>query len=319
MPKPIYVEIEINAPLDELWRFTQTPELHETWDLRFTSIEEIDSGDEGDARRFDYATRIGFGLSVRGQGEYLAVKHRPNGERSSSLRFWSESPLAIIREGSGYWRYHPLDAKLAHSPVQTQPIRFATGYSYQPRWGVLGRVIDGCIFRPLMGWATAWSFDALRIKLERGTDPRTSLALALAYTVARIALAFTFAWHGVVPKLVARDGDEIAMLQASGVDPADISSALLVVGIAEVVAALIVLALWRKRWPLIVSIIGMLFALTHVAFASPEYLSKAFNPVSLNLIVVALALIALVLHKHIPSASKCRRTPRATQPKEGAA
>lgn len=38
MNKPIYVEIPIQANIDEVWEFTQKPELHEQWDLRFSTI-----------------------------------------------------------------------------------------------------------------------------------------------------------------------------------------------------------------------------------------------------------------------------------------
>ena len=31
----IYVEILIRAPMEALWAHSQTPELHERWDLRF--------------------------------------------------------------------------------------------------------------------------------------------------------------------------------------------------------------------------------------------------------------------------------------------
>jgi hypothetical protein len=34
----IYVEILVKAPIDELWTHTQTPELHEKWDLRCLAI-----------------------------------------------------------------------------------------------------------------------------------------------------------------------------------------------------------------------------------------------------------------------------------------
>ncbi|KUF37316.1 hypothetical protein AK833_00020 [Lysinibacillus sp. F5] len=36
--KPIYVEIDIQAPIEKAWDYTQKPQLHEQWDLRFTSI-----------------------------------------------------------------------------------------------------------------------------------------------------------------------------------------------------------------------------------------------------------------------------------------
>ena len=49
MGKPIYVEIAIRAPLDELWRRTQSPDLHQRWDLRFTRIDYLPRPDPGTA------------------------------------------------------------------------------------------------------------------------------------------------------------------------------------------------------------------------------------------------------------------------------
>ena len=37
----IYVEVLVRAPLDVVWRHTQSPELHERWDLRFSKIEYL--------------------------------------------------------------------------------------------------------------------------------------------------------------------------------------------------------------------------------------------------------------------------------------
>jgi hypothetical protein len=58
---PIYVEILLRAPLEEVWRVTQEPELHRRCDLRFSRIEYLHRG-EGEPQRFLYATRLGFGL-----------------------------------------------------------------------------------------------------------------------------------------------------------------------------------------------------------------------------------------------------------------
>lgn len=318
MAKPIHVEIDIFAPLDEIWHWTQTPGLHQQWDLRFTEIKESKekpSGDGADpkSKRFDYATRIGLGLVVRGKGEYLEVKTQAGGERSSSLRFWSDSPFAIIREGSGYWRYQPLDQSLASSPDLPQPIRFTTGYNYQTRWGISGKVIDALFFRPLIGWATAWSFDALRKRLEDGTPPRTSFGIATAYGISRLAIAFTFAWHGLVPKLIAMDAGEVAMLQASGLQGDALYTAMAAAGVAELIAACIVLFFWRKAWPLWLSIAGMIIALIHVSVMAPSYLDDAFTPVTLNLLVIASAICALMLRPITPSARRCRRVPRSKE------
>jgi hypothetical protein len=64
----IYVEARIHGELDELWRLTQTPDLHARWDLRFTDIEYLPRPDETQPQGFLYATRIGFGLNVEARG-----------------------------------------------------------------------------------------------------------------------------------------------------------------------------------------------------------------------------------------------------------
>src|SRR4030081_1067343 len=56
----IYVEILIASDVDEIWRHTQVPELHDLWDLRFTGIQYLPRQSEIEAQRFLYSTRIGF-------------------------------------------------------------------------------------------------------------------------------------------------------------------------------------------------------------------------------------------------------------------
>jgi hypothetical protein len=163
--RPIYVETLIRAPLDEVWAKTQTPREHVRWDARFTSIEPL--AEEG---RFRYATRIGFGLEIEGLGESIAERQSADGAATSALRFWSDDAHSLIRSGSGYWRY-----------VQTgDGVRFLTRYDYETRWGPLGALVDRLVFRPLLGRATAWSFDRLRIWLEDGVEPERSRRLARA-------------------------------------------------------------------------------------------------------------------------------------------
>jgi hypothetical protein len=156
----IYVEILVRAPMDALWSHTQTPELHEQWDLRFSRIEYLPRvADE--PQRFRYATRIGFGFEVNGEGETTGERNLQDGSRSSALTFRSNSRLSLIREGSGYWKYIPTK----------DGVRFVTWYDYRTRFGTAGALFDRLLFRPLMGWATAWSFDRLRLWLEKDIDP----------------------------------------------------------------------------------------------------------------------------------------------------
>lgn len=170
----IYVETRVRAPLDRLWAATQDPALHARWDVRFTSIryEQPEQPDEPDGRprAYRYSLRVLPGLVVAGTGVSAGERRRPDGTRTSALRYASPDPLSLIRDGSGWWRYVP------------QPdgsVRFLTGYDYRPGWGPLGRPVD-LAFRPLLGWATAWSFDRLRGWLDDDIDPARALRLSLA-------------------------------------------------------------------------------------------------------------------------------------------
>ena len=162
----IYVEILIRAPMEVLWAYTQTPALHERWDLRFSRIEYASpNAGEPEVQRFRYTTRLALGLEITGEGETIAQRGLPDGSCISSLRFASAHSLSIIREGSGYWKYIPT----------AEGIRFLTWYDYRTRFGAAGRLFDRIIFRPAIGWATAWSFDRLRLWLEEGAEPEHAL------------------------------------------------------------------------------------------------------------------------------------------------
>jgi hypothetical protein len=294
----IYVEILVRAPLDALWEYTQTPERHERWDLRFSRITYLPKAHDTDPQRFEYRTRIGCGVDVGGEGESTGQRDLADGSRSSSLSFWSDHPLSIIREGSGYWRYVPT----------ADGVRFFTWYDYRTRFGAAGALWDRWIFRPLIGWATAWSFDRLRLWLERGVDPAQAMRQALVHGVARIALAAVFAYQGVVPKILTTDPDELSLLHDAGIGAALAPTALHALGALELVFAAALLAAWHRRWPLWVCLGTMVLATVDVAVNSPQFLTAAFNPVSLNGAVASLAAIDALVVAGLPSSAACRRT-----------
>lgn len=293
----IYVEILIRGSMDELWDKTQEPKVHQRWDLRFSEIDYL-AREPGQSQKFLYATRIGAGLRIDGAGESTGERDHTTGQRTSALKFWSDDPKSLIAVGSGYWKYLPA----------SDGIRFLTWYDYRVRFGVLGRALDLC-FRPLLGWATAWSFDRLRLWIESGTPPEVSRTLALVYTFARTGVAFVWLYHGLVPKLLFHNADEVRMTVRMAIHGLSAHTLTILAGWAEIGFAGIVLLLWRSRWPLGLTIFLMLLALLGVAVSSPEYLTAAFNPVTLNLLVSALAAIALLVRPHIPTASRCLRKP----------
>ena len=122
--------------------------------MRFSSITPTASAADG--QRFTYARRIPL-HTIEGVGVSIGERTGSDGASTSALRFATDDRLSPIRSGRGYWRYVP----------DGDRVRFITGYDFEPG---MGRLVD-VVARPLLGWATAWSFDRLRIWLERGEEP----------------------------------------------------------------------------------------------------------------------------------------------------
>jgi hypothetical protein len=278
--------------MDELWQKTQQPDLHQRWDLRFTSITYLPREDNA-PQRFFYETRIGFGLAIAGEGESIGTRTSDR-ERTSSLRFWSDDLKSLISEGSGYWKY-----------IQTSnAVRFFTWYDYQTRMGAFGRLAN-IVFKPLMGWATAWSFDRLRLWIEDSIPPEVVLRSTIVYGIARASLIFIWLWHGAVPKLISPQSDELRLLSASGLAP----HWLPWFGATEVAWALAGLCAWRWRGFFALSAIAMIAATLSVLTTLPQFFLHAFNPLTLNLSVTALCVIGWIVAPFSAFAGRCLRRP----------
>lgn len=290
--------------MDRVWHLTQTPAEHRKWDLRFTDIDYLPRPDPSQPQRFRYATRIGFGLTIRGDGETVGTHDSADGSRASALKFWSDDPKSLIREGSGYWKYLP------HANGVSGGTRFLTRYDYDVRFHTLGRLFDRFVFRPLMGWATAWSFDRLRLWIECDIAPHVALRAAAVYTVARLGLVAVWLYHGLVPKLMTRHPDEFAPLADVGIRSVD-AQALIVraAGVGEIVFGLLMLLLWRSRWPLWLTAAAMPCLALSVILTTPRLATSAFNVVTFNGTVCALAVVALLVADLVPSARRCVRRP----------
>jgi hypothetical protein len=156
----IYVEIDIRTSMERLWTLSQDPDLHPRWDLRFSRIIPTDST-AGGLISFRYEFRLPF-RTIKGTGTSLGHRLRADGQATSVLKFSTADALSPIGPGSGYWRYIPTD----------EGVRFITGYNYRPGMGILGKILDGRVIRPALGWATAISFDRLRLWAESDLDPK---------------------------------------------------------------------------------------------------------------------------------------------------
>jgi len=293
---PIYVERLIDAPMEALWNATQTPDVHERWDLRFTEIRYLPRSAPSEPQRFLYATRIGFGVRIAGEGESVGQSER-NGDRTSALRFWSNDGKSLIRKGSGYWRYSPTD----------NGVRFITQYDYDTRFGAAGRALD-LAFRPLLGWATAWSFDRLRLWLERGVEPSAMLERSLIHWVGRGSLAFIWLYHGIVLKLLAPAG-EIDLAVRIGA-PISVAPALvLAAAIVEIALGLGIVALRDARVLLVLSSALAVGLAVVTGALVPQLIVAPFQPITLGVAMVGLAAVALLADRDLPQARRCLRAP----------
>lgn len=155
----IYVEIEIGCPIERVWELTQDTDAHPRWDLRFSAITPI--GDlDGGGYRFRYERSL-LVHTLRGTGVSIGERRRPDGSRTSALRFDTSDPLSPMGDGRGYWRYLPTAGGTT----------FITGYDYEPGFGRIGAVLDRLLTRRVIGWMTALSFDRLRIWAETDVPP----------------------------------------------------------------------------------------------------------------------------------------------------
>ena len=294
--KPIYVSAEMKTTMEKLWEYTQEPDLHTEWDARFTEISYLEKK-EGEPQKFLYKTKIGFGLEIAGEGESIGEIRKETGERISSLKFWTDNQLSLIQIGRGYWKYTP----------RKKYIHFETQYDYDTRYGRLGNVIDSCIFRPLLGWATAWSFDALKLWLEKGLHPRLLIRRTMTYWIVCFLFAFVWMYQGIVPKLVFTHSEEVKMLSVMIGSTSHSIFVLKIIGILEIIFGIIWLLPFPKRKVFIVHIF-MLIALTLVAgFTNIASFTEPFNPITLNVLLMGLSIVGYINSFDLPSAKNCKR------------
>jgi len=295
--KPIYVELEIRANLDQLWMHTQNPQLHEQWDLRFSQIQYLPQINVCDKQRFRYETRIGFGLKICGTGETSATIIKDSKERVSTLAFASAQQESLIRTGGGYWKYKD----------QGDRVSFITLFNYQTRFGFVGRIVDRFLFRPLFGWATAWSFDRLRIWLEERIPPSVVAERALIHYLSVFLIILLWCYEGLVPKLLFPETGELTMMKQLGLFKGIELQIVQLVGIGEMGFGVLIACFHRRKWIYIAHILA-LFLLTIPALIShTEVLKSPFNPMTLSLPMIGLGLTAYLSRLHLPQARRCKR------------
>jgi hypothetical protein len=296
--KPIYVELPIEADIDEVWKMTQTPTLHEQWDMRFSSITYLPKKTADEPQSFIYETRIGFGICVSGWGKSVGIHNKTDGSRTSSLHFGTEQKISPIIEGKGYWKYIP----------NRSGTTFLTQYDYQMRNGMFGHFVD-FFFRPIMGWGTALSFDVLKRWIEKGELPRIQYLRFFSSSLLTFLFFFVWFYQGLVPKILAEHPVELSMLSSlTSLEGTNAVVFLKLVGVIEILFGLVWLFYKKKRYLLAFQIILFPVLMISSLLADPVIGTHPFNPVTFNLSLLILSLVGFLLAKDLPTSTSCRRT-----------
>jgi uncharacterized membrane protein YphA (DoxX/SURF4 family) len=287
-------ETTIRDKDDKLWQLTQEPQNHARWDLRFTDISYLPKAEPDDVQRFAYVTKLAGRIKVEGWGETIAERE----DRGSRLRFGSDDWKSLIREGAGFWAY------------QKNPngVNFRTEYEYQVRYGLVGRIVDSLLFRPLMQWATRWSFDRLRIWIEDGTTPELSQRLWLLKVSARVALGVVWILEGLLPKLLFVAPAELELVTRSGLVMVTPTFTLGLIGVAEIIGGVWLLSGKAERLAAMVAALAMLVIVGIVIAADPLAVASPFGGIVKNLGLAVCSLVVLALADRTPNASRANPT-----------
>ena len=123
------------------------------------------------------------------------------------------------------------------------------------------------------------------------TAPRDDRAVAHASAVA--GLVGVFAYQGLVPKVWKVDGDEVARWRGLGLSESHARTLVRTIGAVEAGFAIATATRSAKRWPFVIALAAMPTLAIGSATTDRSVLTKAFNPGSLGIAVMALAGAAL--------------------------
>ena len=112
-------------------------------------------------------------------------------------------------------------------------------------------------------------------------------------SVARLAVAFVFFYHGLVPKLLLLHPSEITLVSATPTFGLDAEFVIRAAGIAEVILSVLIVAFWKKPWPLYLAALALVGLLGATLLFVPEIAVAAFNPISLSVTTFVLVWVAL--------------------------
>src|SRR5699024_3214740 len=275
---------------------------HEQCDSHFTYItylqKEID-----EPQLFTYTRKLMPGLKISGWGESIGNHEKSDGTKSSSLHFGTPQKISPIKEGRGYWQYIPNE--------KSEGVTFLTAYNYEPNYGEIGNLLDKIIFRPLMGWGTALSFDILRRWLEKEESPASQYMRFLMTVGLTLLFSFIWTYQGLVPKIIVMHPEEMKMTGALLPVSSEVLKRVVIgIGVIEIVFGIIWLLYPYKRH--LFAMQFFLFPVLMISAVSSDWQVAVhpFNPVTFNVALTLLSVIGFYVSKDVPTATNCLRKRR---------
>lgn len=110
--------------------------------------------------------------------------------------------------------------------------------------------------------------------------------LTRIHLTARYALAFVFAYHGLVPKILWLSPVEASLTNAHNLDAVIFSP---IAGVFEILLAASIVLYKNTLVPVYFAIVILVALLLDVMLVMPGLLIEAFNPVTINIVSIVIA------------------------------
>lgn len=143
--------------------------------------------------------------------------------------------------------------------------------------------------------------------LEQGESPKTQYRRFFACILIYAAMAFIWAYQGIVPKLLIMHPEEVAMVQYLTLGKSEITLWVVrAVGVLEVLFAMVWLLPFHKKRLLQLQVIGFPI-LTIIAYTVGATITAPFNMFTFNAALFILSIIGVLLVYEVPSTKSCKR------------
>jgi hypothetical protein len=134
-----------------------------------------------------------------------------------------------------------------------------------------------------------------KLPSPEGISPAFTGKLNNVIRVANFAVAATWIYHGLIPKLLYMETGELSMITSSGMFTGVERGMVYALGIGEVVFGIAFLFWGKLRIMHWLSIAGLLLLAAGAVIAKPGIYIEPFNPATTEFGVLALSIIVLLL------------------------